>query len=132
MFTQVTLCLIRSCIVAGWQANIALVQSQSYSLSKHIPLVQQERLVVWDCNDKIIIWKHAEHNRCTKVKACLGRGLWTLQLLRAVPDSIVDFALNAKEEQVPSSYQTPNHCSWGADALYLRSCRVCGAELTLS
>lgn len=52
--------------IMGWcrlvQANIAFVQSQGYSLSNHITAVQQERLVVWGCNDKKLESMHPEHN----------------------------------------------------------------------
>ncbi len=101
---------IRAHVNAGWaEANIAFIQSGGYSLSKRIPLVQQECLVVWGRNDKILKPEYAEQFSQVLPKSKL---VWVencghcphLEQPQALADCIVDFALSAKAQQVPSSY----------------------------
>ncbi|DBB08794.1 TPA: hypothetical protein ACH3X3_007456 [Trebouxia sp. C0006] len=96
--------------LSGWaEANVAFIQSGGYSLSKRIPLVQQECLVVWGRNDKILKPDYAEQFSQVLPKSKL---VWVencghcphLEQPQALADCIVDFALSAKAEQVPSSY----------------------------
>jgi pimeloyl-ACP methyl ester carboxylesterase len=101
---------IRAHVNAGWaEANIAFIQSGGYSLSKRIPSVQQECLVVWGRNDKILKPEYAEQFSQVLPKSKL---VWVencghcphLEQPQALADCIVDFALSAKAEKVPSSY----------------------------
>ncbi len=47
---------------AGWtNSNIAFIRSGGYTVSKRIPELQQEVLVLWGRNDEIVECKYAEN-----------------------------------------------------------------------
>ena len=95
---------------AGWsEANIAFIQSGGYSLSKRIPQVQQECLVVWGRNDKILKPSYAEQFTKILPKSKL---VWVedcghcphLEQPQALADCVLDFTLSSRAAEVPDSY----------------------------
>lgn len=99
------------CVVcAGWtEANIAFIQSGGYSLSKRIAQVQQECLVVWGRDDKILKPSYAEQFTAVLPKSKL---VWVdecghcphLEQPQALADCVLDFTLSAKAKDMPNSY----------------------------
>ena len=95
---------------AGWaEANIAFIQSGGYAISKRIPLIQQECLVVWGRQDKILDPKYAQQFSAALPKSKL---VWIeecghcahLEQPEALAQSILDFTQVRKAAKVPGSY----------------------------
>lgn len=97
-------------LLPGWtEANIAFIQSGGYSLSKRIAQVQQECLVVWGRDDKVLKPSYAEQFTAVLPKSKL---VWVdecghcphLEQPQALADCVLDFALSAKAEDMPDAY----------------------------
>lgn len=106
----VGVCCTQLCYTAGWaEANIAFIQSGGYALSKRIGDIQQECLVVWGRDDKILKPSYAEQFTSVLPKSKL---VWVdscghcphLEQPQALADCVLDFTRSAKAQDVPDSY----------------------------